>query len=150
MGWRFRPLEDSSPAVPDKVESMKLYLAIESYALSAFAIYYGLLTYRFGESLWPPGRSALSVPYAPQSWGTAMIVLAILTMIVSHRRIRWSKYVSLTMKLMCLVWGVFSATFVIDIVFHNAGPNAYPPMGVYLLLAVACANRSSLEDQWRA
>ncbi|QOR56181.1 membrane protein [Gordonia phage Linetti] len=136
------------PEARDKVEALRVFLAIEAYALSLFAIYYGTLTFRFSDSLWPPNRSASSVPYAPESWGTVIIIIAVLTIIASSRRLKWSKYVSWTMRTMCLVWGVFSITFFVDIM-NGAPPTAYPPMGSYLLLAVVCANRASLEDQWR-
>ncbi|AVD99133.1 membrane protein [Gordonia phage Adgers] len=136
------------PEARDKVDAMRVFLVIEAYALCLFAIYYGILTFRFSDSLWPPNRSASSVPYAPESWGTAVIIIAVLTMIASSRRLRWSKYVSWTMRTMCLVWGTFSITFFVDIM-NGAPPTAYPPMGSYLLLAVVCANRASLEDQWR-
>ncbi|AUV60638.1 membrane protein [Gordonia phage SteveFrench] len=147
MARGFGPFK-KAPQAPDKIEALRGFLAIEAYALSLFAAYYGILTYRFGDSLWPPNRSALNVPWAPESWGTAVIIIAVLTMIASSRRLKWSKYVSWTMRTMCLVWGTFSITFFVDIT-NGAPPTAYPPMGTYLLLAVVCANRASLEDQWR-
>ena len=148
MAWKFRPFKKAPEAV-DKVEAMRGFLDNEAYALSLFAIYYGCLTWIFGKDLWPPERSAFGIPGAPQSWGSLMIALGIVTAVVSSRRLRWSKYVSWAMRTLVLVWGVFSITFLIDIVSDN-DPRAYVPFGIYLLLALFCANRVSLEDQWRA
>lgn len=147
MAWRFRPFKRTPEAV-DKVESMRQYLAINSYALSSFAIFYGVLTYAFGSRLWPPERSAFNIPHAPQSCGTVMLILGVITIVISHRRLKWSRYVSWAMKTLTLVWGIFAMTFLVDII-QDQSPASWPPFGLYLMLAILCANRASLEDQWR-
>lgn len=148
MAWGFRPFK-KLPEAADKVEAMSGFLAREAYALSGFAIFYGCLTWIFGRGLWPPEQSAFKIPWAPQSWGTLMIVFGLVTIVVSHRRLRWSKYVSLAMRTLVLVWGIFAITFLVDI-FQDHDPRTYPPFGTCLLLAVLCANRVALEEQWRA
>ena len=148
MAWRFRPFQ-KAPEATDKIESLKGYLANEAYAVSGFAIFYGCLTWAFGKDLWPPERAAFEVPFAPQSWGTVMIITGLVTAVVSSRRLVYSKYVSWSMRTMVLIWGIFSATFLIDILQDN-DPRSYPPFGTYMLLALLCANRVSLEDQWRS
>lgn len=147
MSGAFGPFR-KQPEAGNKPESIEGYLSVGAYALSLFAIYYGVLTYKFGKDLWHPDGSALNVPYAPQSWGSAMVIFGVLTIIVSSRRLKWSRYVSWSMKTLCLVWGIFAITFIIDI-RQGASPAAYPPLGCHLLLAILCANRAILEDQWR-
>lgn len=136
------------PEAENKPESIKGYLALTAYALSAFPIYYGVLTLIFGERLWKPERSAFGIPLAPQSVGVVMILAGLATVIVSSRRFKWGRYVSWCMKTMTLMWGIFSVTFIIDAI-QGDSPEVYVPIGAYILLSVLCAARAILEDQWR-
>ncbi|AKJ71829.1 putative holin [Tsukamurella phage TIN4] len=149
IGWRNRPgVFKKQPEAEDKPESIKGHLALTAYVFSAYPIYYGSLALIFGDAIWKPERSAFGIPLAPQSVGVVMVVAGILTIIAVRLPRGGRRYVSWCMKTMTLMWGIFSVTFLID-VFQGDSPEAYAPVGAYLMLAILCADRATLEDQWR-
>ena len=66
MARRFR-LFQKAPEAIDKIESLKGYLANEAYAVSAFAIFYGCLTWALEKTFGHPNGLLLKFhsPHSP-------------------------------------------------------------------------------------
>ncbi len=119
---------------------------ILAFVLASVPAIYGIVLITFDE-IWPPERSAMSIPYAPRSWGVAMLVVAVVAGITSLRS-RWSRYYSYSLRTLCLVWSVLDVTFFIDMV-TDVGKQAVIPIVFATTLAVLSASASVLEDEWR-
>lgn len=129
-----------------KFEALRSFLMILAFVLASVPAIYGIVLITFDE-IWPPERSAMSIPYAPRSWGVAMLVVAVVAGITSLRS-RWSRYYSYSLRTLCLVWSVLDVTFFIDMV-TDVGKQAVIPIVFATTLAVLSASASVLEDAWR-
>lgn len=105
--------------------------------LATLPTLYGLMTWFFGDDLWAGSevyKTALTVPAAPQSWGTLFIAIGVtLYICAAKKRHRLTMTVSLITALMM---GMFMVTFGVEYVARG-NESALPPAlgwGVFSLL----------------
>ncbi|AER47665.1 hypothetical protein [Mycolicibacterium goodii] len=119
--------------------------------LGLLPMLYGVLTWIFSDALWgssPVYRTALMVPFAPESWGTVFVTLGLLTIVLAHtNRHRGLTVVSL---LTALVLGMFMVAFAWE-GYASQTLSALPPAVVYGIFALLFMNRARLAwTSWRA
>lgn len=125
------------------------YVRLSTWLISILPIVYGGLTWVFGDDLWtqsPIYRTALSVPYAPQSWGTAFIVLGVLSILLAELK---SYAVD---ALCCMIMAVILASFMIAFLTEAIGSRlvgALPPATIYALFSLLFMNRARLSWKFR-
>ena len=105
--------------------------------LSLLPILYGLLTWVFGDDLWSGSEiyaTALTVPGAPQSWGTIFLVLGLVLMTGALRvHLRLVAWVSL---LTALILATFMVMFGVEYLARQNESSLPPALawGVFSLL----------------
>lgn len=112
--------------------------------IALLPIFYGLLTFVFGDALWassPVYRSALQVPYAPESWGTAFVALGV-GLLVSIRK-GWHRWAAATSLATALTLAVFMVSFGIEAV-RNTTLSALPPAMIYGIFSLLFLARARL------
>ncbi|AGT12917.1 hypothetical protein KAYACHO_13 [Mycobacterium phage KayaCho] len=118
--------------------------------LGLLPLLYGGLTWLYGDALWAGNivyGTALAVPWAPQSWGLAMIVLG-LGVIVSERMDR-RRCVCIFTMLTALMLSMFMVTFLVEVI-ANENVSALPPALVYGVVSLLFMARARLAWTGRA
>lgn len=108
--------------------------------LAGLPVVYGVLTLIWGQELWaesPIYATALTVPYAPQSWGSTFIVLGTALLALAFRR-RYLAVAWVSMAL-ALVQGMFMVMFATEF-FGSDNESALPPALIYAVLALLLLN----------
>lgn len=125
------------------------FIRTSTVLLGLLPVLYGILTWVFGDALWatsPVYRTALTVPLAPQSWGTVFIALGVLTVWFSgHRNHRGSAVVT---ALTALVLASFMVSFLIE-GLRSQTIGVMPPAVVYGIFSVLFLSRSRLSWELR-
>lgn len=120
------------------------YIRTQTVMFGLLPVLYGLLTFAFGDDLWSGSvvyRTALSVPYAPESWGVTFVTLGVGVMLFSwtgRQRLlaTWSMATA-------LILSMFMVTFLTEWV-ANDNPSGLPPGIIYAVLAMSFMNRARL------
>lgn len=116
--------------------------------MAIIPIGYGILTFVFGAEMWSGATygSAMSVPYAPQSWGTVALALGILIVISERKRLYGLMSVACFLSATwCLIFAFF---FLFDCIRHGMSFGA-PGVLVYSTIGVAFLSLSRLAWKWR-
>jgi hypothetical protein len=123
--------------------------------LAVLPILYGILTWTVGMDLWAGSevyRTALTVPGAPQSWGSLFLVLGGLQMFCAFKRhYRLTQWVALAAALMI---GMFMVTFGAEYWFRSNESALPPALGwgvfsvMYLNIARYGAKMSRLDAEY--
>ena len=125
------------------------YVRTSTVMLGLLPFLYGILTWVFGDDLWstsPVYRTALAVPGAPQTWGTAFIVLGVLTVWFSgHRNHRGTAVVT---AMTALVLASFMISFLIE-GYRSWTAGALPPAVVYGVFSILFFSRARLSWELR-
>ena len=119
--------------------------------LGIIAIGYATLTFVFGDDLWGNGRAptydaALSVPWAPQSWGLFAATCGVLIIVMEFRD--KNKHLSLLLVTQGIWCFIFSAFFLIDSV-EKQTPFGLPGTWIYFSVGVFYMGRARLAWVWR-
>lgn len=112
--------------------------------LGLLPLMYGGLTWFYGDSLWAGSLAygtALSVPWAPQSWGTMFIVVGVVIIGAARRGHR--KCIAISTLVGALMLSMFMVTFLTE-VFSNGKEGAWPPALVYGVMSLLFLARSRL------
>lgn len=119
-------------------------IRVSTWLIGMLPIVYGILTWTFGDALWaasPVYRTALAMPYAPQSWGVAFITMGVATIWFAERKAyRADMWACLTTA---FVLAGFMASFLI-VAVEDHTLAALPPTVVYALFALLFMNRARL------
>ncbi|OZD74904.1 hypothetical protein CH273_25810 [Rhodococcus sp. 05-339-2] len=119
------------------VSDLLFFARSVTVVLGALAIGYGTLTFTFGAALWSgPSHvygTALTVPYAPQSWGVVAIVAGVL--VVTGQLASRHRVVVAGAAVMILWFLFFAISFLFDVV-NSGNPFGAPGVLVYTLLCV--------------
>ena len=137
-------VEAAVVSMAQRYQRMQEYVRFSTVLISTLPVVYGILTWVFGSALWsgsPVYQHALSVPYAPQSWGTVFIVLGVLSVWFGEKQ--QYRALAVTSILLGLVLGSFMFTFAAGAITSNT-LSAIPPAVVYGIFALAFLNRSLL------
>ncbi|QXO13689.1 hypothetical protein SEA_DUMPTRUCK_34 [Gordonia phage DumpTruck] len=139
-----------------KVNAAIWFIRAVTLVSGGFAIGYGVLTFLFGKELWGNGAAmtydaALTVPYAPQSWGLVAMTLGVLIIFSELKEARRAKTVFMGLQ---GVWCfIFASYFLIDCLssghpFGAPGVLVYSFVGTIFLLCamLAWAWRDKSED----
>lgn len=114
------------------------------WIVAGLPILYGIATWLFGTSLWassPVYTNALSVPGAPQSWGTVFIVLGVASIVCWERRA--CRIGAVVGMITSLVLACFMASFVlVGVQLHM--PMAASPAISYGLFSLLYMNGARL------
>lgn len=116
------------------------YIRGEVGMLSLLPIGYGILTWIFGEQLWAGSavyRTALSMPGAPQSWGTLFIALGA-TLMVCGLRLRY-RVVRVVAVGAALVLALFMVMFLTEY-FTTGNASALPPALAWAVFSLLLLN----------
>lgn len=118
-------LNKAATCVAAQFEAQRDVIRFGAWVLSLLPILYGVATWVFGVQMWAHSdvySRALAVPGAPQSWGTAFIVLGVANLVSFERQAYvWDAAVSLALA---LSMACFMASFVL------AGFGLHLPMAV--------------------
>lgn len=127
----------------NRVSDLLFFSRAVTFVLGAIAIGYGTLTFTFGASLWhgpsPVYGTALSVPYAPQSWGVVAIAAGLCVVVgqwIGQHRIIITGAVSMTL------WFLFFAVSFFRDVIKSDLPFGAPGILIYGALCVLMVLRS--------
>lgn len=140
-----------------ELPSKELFIVILNFLrwftvhLGLISIGYGLLTFVFGAGLWGTGslpsyQSALSVPMAPQSWGTFALTCGILMLIgefTSKKNLLASS--SFLQGIWCFT---FASFFLFDSIKSQTSVGA-SGVWVYIAFGVIYLGRARLAWVWR-
>lgn len=129
-----------------KFEALRSFLMILAFVLVSMPGIYGIVLIAF-DNIWPLERTALSIPYAPRSWGVVMLLVAAWAGIASLRT-QWYRLYSYALRTLCLVWSVLAVTLFID-TLTDVGQQAIIPAVFVTSFAILSAGASVLEDAWR-
>lgn len=120
------------------------YIRTQTVLFGLLPVFYGLLTFWFGDDLWGGSivyRTALAVPYAPESWGVVFTVLGGgVILFASWRR---QRALAAWCMLTALVLSMFMVTFLTEWL-GNADPSGLPPGVVYGIFSLSFMNRARL------
>lgn len=118
-------LNKAASCVAEQFEAQRDVIRAGAWILSLFPVLYGIATWVFGTQLWAASSvytHAMAVPGAPQSWGTAFIILGIADIVAFERKSHtWDAAVSLALA---LSMACFMASFVLS------GVKLHLPMAV--------------------
>lgn len=122
---------DRRKVVADKLAAENIYqvdyIRGSVGILAVLPIVYGLLTWFVGDALWsgsPVYSTALSVPGAPQSWGTLFIILGVALLICVRRR-HFAMITGVSL-VAALVFSTFMVSFGMEY-FDSGNPSTLPP-----------------------
>lgn len=135
-------LRESGQRLARAYERHVEYVQASTVLISALPIIYGILTFIFGDALWesnPIYRTALEVPWAPQSWGGVFVVLGVSTIVCAAKRRHLA--VSLATIGTAVALAGFMVSFLIESVRADS-TYGLPPAAVYGIFSVAFLNRS--------
>lgn len=110
--------------------------------LAVLPIIYGVLTFAAGDSLWSGSavyRTAMTVPGAPQSWGTVFVVIGGLQMLCAFRR--HYRLVQVVTLAAALLVGMFMCSFGAEYVARS-NESALPPALAWAVFAMLYLNVS--------
>ncbi|WRQ08242.1 hypothetical protein JDBV14_00640 [Mycobacterium phage harman] len=127
-----------------RYQRLEEYARLSTVLISVLPLIYGALTIAYGQELWaysPIYRTALTVPYAPQSWGLVFITLGTLSLLFAWRR--YHRAMSVVSILLALALSMFMLTFAAEAV-ASGNLSAVPPAVIYGLFSLAFLNRSRL------
>lgn len=120
------------------------YIRTQTVLFGLLPAIYGVLTFVFGDELWAGGvvyRTALQIPFAPQSWGVVFLIMGTGTIACA--------WLNMQMALACvslataLVLSMFMVTFFTEVVVsHNL--SGLPPGVVYMVFSLSFMNRARL------
>lgn len=134
-------LDSAAQCVAAQFEAQSDYIRLSTWIIGALPVIYGVLTWVFGDALWassPVYRSALLVPYAPQSWGTVFIALGALSIALAERDKHRADAVCC--HLMAVILAAFMVSFAL-VAYTDTTLSALPPTVVYGLFALLYMNR---------
>ncbi|NIL77589.1 hypothetical protein [Rhodococcus sp. B10] len=128
------------------LKDLLFFARTATLVLGAIAIGYGALTLVFGEALWDgPSHvygTALSVPYAPQSWG--LVAMAAGICVISGQLLDRHRLIIVGATVMVLWFLFFGGSFLFDVV-ESQSPFGAPGALVYLSLCLLMALRSAVK-----
>lgn len=131
-------------AVARQFEDQREALRLNAWLIGLLPVLYGISTWIFGARLWSDSSlfaHALVVPGAPQSWGTAFIVLGVGSIVSAERS--WHRADAAFCVLTALLLAVFMSAFVLSgVVYHLV--TAVPPIISYGLFSLLYLGRSRL------
>jgi len=140
--------DELANAFAKTVEPQLTYIRVQTGLLGLLPAVYGTLTFIFGGRLWDLGRdsgnayaTAMTVPYAPQSWGTVFVVVGVgmVYSAWSHRR----KPLVVFSLGGALLSATFMMTFLADLI-NGQRVSVLPAAAVYTVLALMFLNRARL------
>lgn len=120
------------------------FVRVATVLLGLLPLLYGGLTWVYGDRLWAMNlayNTALSVPWAPQSWGTLFIVVGVGTIIAAQRGHR--RCIAIFTLSAALMLAMFMVTFLTEVV-ANDKPGGLPPTIVYGVVSLLFLARSHL------
>lgn len=120
------------------------YIRTQTVLLGLLPVFYGLLTFIYGDALWGGSivyRTALTVPYAPESWGVAFMALG--TGVIIFAGVRYQVLLAASCILTALVLSMFMVTFLTEVVLGN-NMSGLPPGVVYGIFSLSFMNRARL------
>lgn len=116
-----------------------------TFVLGAIALGYGVLTFAFGAALWhgpsPVYGTALSVPYAPQSWGAVAAVAGIC--VIAGQWTGVHRVILLGTAVMIVWFLFFAGSFALDIA-ESGTPFGSPGVLIYSALCLLMVLRSTV------
>ncbi|QIG58298.1 membrane protein [Gordonia phage Skog] len=136
-----------------KLRATAGYVYGETLLLAVLPLGYGILTIVLGDALWLVGgahgvfESALEVPLAPESWGSAFM-LAGTGMAITNLKARWGLFLAVFCSFSGLFFMFFSLSFLLD-AFDGSKPSWGPAL-VYAVFAMLCMNRARLAWLWKS
>lgn len=134
----------------ERVEEAADFIRHVTVVLGLLSIGYGTLTFIFGDFLWAHGdmgtyRAALSVPLAPQSWGTMAVAMGLIILWAEFAEKYTAKSISLGLQgLWCLV---FASFFFYDCVDQKSAFGV-PAILLWGAFGVLYIGRSRLAWKW--
>ncbi|QDF18569.1 hypothetical protein SEA_PUPPER_83 [Gordonia phage Pupper] len=135
-----------------KLRATAGYVYGETLILAALPLGYGILTIVLGDAMWIVGgthgvfESALEVPGAPESWGSAFMISGI-GMAVSNLRNTWNRLLATFCCFSGVFFTFFSLSFLIDAL--DGSKPSWGPALVYAVFAFFCGNRARLAWAWK-
>lgn len=120
------------------------YIRTQTVLFGLLPVFYGLLTFVFGDALWGGTlvyRTALMVPYAPESWGVAFMTLG--AGVILFAGVRRNRLLAFTCLLAALALSMFMVTFLTEVI-ANGNASGLPPGVVYGIFSLSFMNRARL------
>ncbi|AAN01860.1 hypothetical protein SEA_WEST99_18 [Mycobacterium phage West99] len=120
------------------------YIRTQTVLFGLLPLFYGILTFVFGDDLWAGGvvySTALQVPYAPQSWGVAFIVMGL--GVIVNAWYRRQRLLVASCMLTALILSMFMVTFLTEVVVSD-NLSGLPPGVVYGIFSLSFMNRARL------
>jgi hypothetical protein len=120
------------------------YIRTQTVLLALLPTIYGALTFVFGDDLWAGSgvyRTALQVPWSPQSWGLLFVTLGLGTIVTARRKMQRT-IIGFTLTT-ALVLSMFMVTFLAEAIGNDA-IGALPPAVVYGVFSLSFMNRARL------
>lgn len=117
--------------------------------MAVLPVLYGLATWWFGDDLWSGSevyKTALSVPGAPQSWGSVFITVGLTLLICAVRRNHTA--VMVVTVTAALVMSMFMVSFTTEFVV-SGNESAIPPAIAWLVFSLLFLNLSRLALKMR-
>lgn len=143
------PLDTAASAIVRQHQALADYVRISTWLIGILPIAYGGMTWIFGDDLWsssPIYRTALSVPYAPQSWGTTFIVLGVLSILLAE--LRYYAMDAVCCMAMAVILASFMVAFMAEAIGHHL-IGALPPATIYALFSLLFMIRARLSWKFR-
>lgn len=142
-------VECAASVVAKEHQSLTEYVRLSTWLIGALPVVYGVFTWVYGTSLWsnsPVYPTALTVPMAPQSWGTVFIVLGVLSVWCAETR-RYAADAVFSMAT-AVILASFMCAFVLEYVGQGMR-GAIPPATSYALFSLLYMNRARLSWKFR-
>lgn len=122
-------------------------LLVTTWALSLWAVYYGLVTILGGAARWssPAYETALQVPGAPESWGIVLLLAGITSIIgwLAKNRI-----LLIAGNGLAFFW-TFGFAISLLITLAQSPTVGFGGFGTYLMLSIMFGMRTGLFVSWR-
>ena len=140
MKLRYK-LEPDAITAKDTVKDVTMLLA-------AWAFIYGFVTVLGGDPVWmiPAYRAANTVPYSPESWGYALMLVSVgmfTSMFTGRRRLMiWSLYAGGLWN-MVFMYALGYEYFHVRIEHINSPGVGFGPVMTYLLISILFLSRTS-------
>lgn len=128
-----------------RMDRLETFAQAATMLLALIPIAYGVLTWIYGAQLWSDSTAystALSTPFAPQSWGTIFMVSG-LTVVWSGWRDH-ARCVMLSTGTSAFILAMFMSMFVTEFVQHPDKEGALPPALVYAVLSMLFLARARM------
>lgn len=128
-----------------RMDRLETFAQAATVLLGLIPTAYGVLTWVYGSELWndsPVYQTALQTPWAPQSWGAAMLLVGVLVVISGWRS--HQKCLLITTAAASLLMATFMSMFVTEFVQHSDREGALAPAMIYAVISMLFLARARL------